>query len=81
MLKKLIYRSHYRGTKEGDLLLSSFAKIKLADCSKDEQITYEKLLEINDYSIHEWLLHPRNAPLEFRDIILKIANFHSNHQK
>ena len=76
MLKKLIYKSHYRGTKEGDFLLSSFAKFALADCSDAEQNVYADLLEFTDSQIHEWVLQPQKAPQLFIEIILKIANFH-----
>ena len=77
VLKKRIYKSHYRGTKEGDFLLSSFAKLELANCSDAEQNIYADLLEFTDSQIHEWLLQPQKAPQLFRGIILKIANFHN----
>jgi antitoxin CptB len=75
-LKKLIYKSHYRGTKEGDFLLSSFSKCALEKCSESEQKIYARLLECTDVQIHEWVLHPPSAPLEFQGIVLKIADFH-----
>lgn len=77
MLKKLIYKSHYRGTKEGDFLLSSFAKFALIKCSDVEQNIYADLLERTDAQIHEWVLNPQIAPEQFQGIILKIADFHN----
>ncbi len=76
MIKKLIYKSHYRGTKEGDFILSSFAKSSLANCSKDEIRMYSELLEYKDTEIHEWVLFPQNSPALLKPIILKIATFH-----
>ena len=76
-LKKLIYKSHYRGTKEGDFLLSSFAKSALVSCSDHMQKIYGKLLECTDAQIHEWVLLPQSAPQEFRETVLKIADFHN----
>ena len=76
-LKKLIYKSHYRATKEGDFLLSPFSKIILGDCSVAEQTNYEQLLEYTDAQIQEWVLEPKCAPLQFQNIILKIAKFHN----
>ena len=76
MLKKLVYKSHYRGTKEGDFLLSSFAKLALSECSDAEHEIYANLLEHNDTQIHEWVLNPQIAPKQFQEIILKIADFH-----
>ncbi len=76
MLKKLIYKSHYRGTKEGDFILSSFAKNILQQCSNNEIKMYETLLEYTDVEIHEWTVSPQNAPTHLQPIILKIAEFH-----
>ena len=76
MLKKLIYKSHYRGTKEGDFILSSFAKNILQQCSNNEIKMYETLLEYTDVEIHEWAVSPQNAPTHLQPIILKIAEFH-----
>jgi len=74
-VKKLIYRSHYRGTKEGDHLLSAFARHRLSSCSEFEQKTYGDLLEYTDAQIFEWVLWPSKVPPQFLDIILKIARF------
>ncbi len=76
MLKKLIYKSHYRGTKEGDFILSSFAKNILQQSSNNEIKMYETLLEYTDVEIHEWTVSPQNAPTHLQPIILKIAEFH-----
>jgi|GEM_PF-399456 len=76
MLKKLIYRSHYRGTKEGDFLLSSFAKDMLDTCSVDEVNMYDELLNHRDAEIHQWTLFPERAPLHLQSILMKIADFH-----
>ncbi len=76
MLKKLIYKSHYRGTKEGDFILSSFARDALVNCSDDEVGVYEDLLEYTDAEIQAWVLLPNNASAHLRKIILKIADFH-----
>lgn len=76
MLKKLIYKSHYRGTKEGDLLLSSFAKTALSDCSDYEQKVYADLLKFSDAQINEWILQPQKAPKLFKGMLQKIACFH-----
>lgn len=76
MIKKLIYRSQYRGTKEGDFILSSFAKNELSNCSKDEINKYSELLEHKDTEIHEWVVSPQKSPFHLKPIVLKIADFH-----
>jgi succinate dehydrogenase flavin-adding protein (antitoxin of CptAB toxin-antitoxin module) len=75
-LKKIIYKSHYRATKEGDFLLSPFAKLILGNCSVAEQANYESLLEYTDAQIQKWVLEPQYAPLPLQSIISKIAKFH-----
>ncbi len=76
MLKKLIYKSHYRGTKEGDFILSSFAKHALEACSDADIKAYKELLEYTDGEIQEWVLSIQNTPTHLQPIILKIAEFH-----
>ena len=74
--KKLAYKSHYRGTKEGDYLLSSFAKYELENCSEQEIKMYEQLLDYTDTEIQEWVMSPQKTPTLLKEIILKIAAFH-----
>jgi len=49
--KKILYRSTYRGTKELDLLLSSFVKKYLNKLGKNELIELEKFLDLEDEKI------------------------------
>lgn len=76
MIKKLVYKSHYRGTKEGDFILSSFSKLALEACSDSDIKAYENLLEYTDNEIQEWILSVHDAPARLQPIILKIAKFH-----
>ena len=46
--KKLLYRSNYRGTKEMDILLSSFVKKYINEFSKSDLLDLEVLLETED---------------------------------
>ncbi len=49
--KKLVYRSSYRGTKEMDLLLSSFVKFYINKLTAKDLYELEKFLEISDEDI------------------------------
>ena len=49
--KKILYRSAYRGTKELDLLLSSFVKKYLNKLGNDELIELERFLDLEDEKI------------------------------
>lgn len=77
MIKKLIYRSHYRGTKEGDYILSSFAKNMLDNCTAEELEMYNELLEYSDTKIHQWLSASTRRPPHLQKIIKKITEFHN----
>jgi antitoxin CptB len=46
--KKIIYRSSYRGTKEMDILLSSFVNKYIEIFSPDELVYLDKFLDYED---------------------------------
>ena len=53
--KKIIYRSNYRGTKEMDKLLGTFVKKYINDLSDDDLVKLEKLLDIDDSNLYNFL--------------------------
>ena len=53
--KKIIYRSIYRGTKEMDKLLGAFVKKYINDLSDDDLVKLEKLLDIDDSNLYNFL--------------------------
>ena len=53
--KKIIYRSNYRGTKEMDKLLGAFVKKYINDLSHDDLMKLEKLLNIDDSNLYNFL--------------------------
>ena len=53
--KKIIYRSNYRGTKEMDKLLGAFVKKYINDLSDDDLVKLEKLLDIDDTNLYNFL--------------------------
>ena len=53
--KKIIYRSNYRGTKEMDKLLGAFVKKYINDLSDDDLVKLEKLLDIDDLNLYNFL--------------------------
>ena len=74
--KKNIYRSQYRGSKEMDLLMSSFVKSIINDISIDELLKLEELVNLGD----ENLMHLRNNQVDQKNsttnnIINKFVNF------
>ena len=55
--KKIIYRSNHRGTKEMDLILSSFVKKYIDFLNEKELIELESLLNIDDGTLYKWYLN------------------------
>ena len=54
--KQIIYRSIHRGTKEMDLLLSSFVKKYIDVLNYEDLMDLGKLLLIDDDIIYKWYL-------------------------
>ena len=52
--KKIIYKSTYRGTKEMDVLISSFTKKIINDLNMDELIILSNLLDIDDENLYKF---------------------------
>jgi len=50
---KIIYRSNYRGTKEMDKLLGSFAKIYINQLSEEELLLLSDLLDLDDENLYK----------------------------
>ena len=55
--KKLIYRAEYRGTKEMDILLSSFVNKYINTFDENELIELEKFLNFEDEIILNFYHH------------------------
>ncbi len=74
--KRLLYRSVHRGCKETDILLGEFATAKLDTLSNPELKIYEKLLEVNDVDIYNWLTEKTQIPAEYdTEVFSKIKSF------
>ena len=52
--RKIIYRSNYRGTKEMDILLSSFVESIISLLNKEELENLLNFLNIDDENLHKY---------------------------
>lgn len=76
LIKKLIYRSNHRGTKEMDLLIGGFANNNLQSLTSEELKEFEILLNFTDKELSSWLVdNNSNKELENLSISKKIKNF------
>lgn len=62
--KRLLYRSVYRGNKENDILLGQFARAHIDSFDVSELDQYERLLEIGDNQIYDWVSGKEAVPAE-----------------
>jgi len=76
LIKKLLYRSNHRGTKEMDLLIGGFANENLKKLSTEELREFEILLNFTDKELSSWLVdNVKNVDLEKFSISGKIKEF------
>ena len=79
--KRLLYLSWRRGMRETDLLLGRFADRHLQGLSQDQLARYEKLLEIEDGLLLDWITR-RSAPSSEHDsdVLRLLIDFHHPRQ-
>jgi antitoxin CptB len=76
LIKKLLYRSNHRGTKEMDLLIGGFANENLNKLNSNELKEFELLLNFTDKELNSWLVdNKKNIELENFSISKKIKEF------
>jgi antitoxin CptB len=77
--KKIIYRSKYRGSKEMDKLLGSFAKKYVNELNNNDLIDLDKLLNIDDENLYNFY-NGLTTSIEFmnNNINLLYKNFKLN---
>jgi succinate dehydrogenase flavin-adding protein (antitoxin of CptAB toxin-antitoxin module) len=76
LIKKLLYRSNHRGTKEMDLLIGGFANENLKKLTPEELQEFESLLNFTDKELSSWLVdNKKNIDLENFSISKKIKEF------
>ncbi len=74
--KKLLYRANYRGFKEADILIGTFARRFLDEMSDGELDEFEALLAVNDRDLYEWATGKREAPANVRGPVFdKLRSF------
>jgi antitoxin CptB len=76
LIKKLLYRSNHRGTKEMDLLLGGFANAHIKHLTEKELQEFESLLEFTDKELSLWLIDNKsNLDIEKLSVSKKIKSF------
>ena len=73
-LKKLLFKTSHRGTKEMDIILGTFANKQLESMTKNDLALFDELLDISDPELYKWLTSDNEEiiPEKFRYLIDKI---------
>ncbi|MAK12425.1 MAG: succinate dehydrogenase assembly factor 2 [Candidatus Pelagibacter sp.] len=75
-IKKLIFRSSHRGTKEMDLVLGGYFKKNYNTLSDKELVEFEKLLDFSDKILTDYfVMNKTNANVNGFEIVKKIKNY------
>ena len=70
-LKKILWRCR-RGTKELDLILESFAQKRYRSLDVELREQFDKLLQIQDPVLADWLCYKNTPDMEFRKIVTEV---------
>tara|TARA_B100000029_G_C17510603_1_gene936100 strand:- start:51 stop:305 length:255 start_codon:yes stop_codon:yes gene_type:complete len=76
LLKRIIYRSTHRGTKEMDLLLGGFVKKKINVLNDKDLGDLDELLSLDDETIQKWYYEKKSHnPILNTTLSKMIINF------
>jgi antitoxin CptB len=70
--KRLRFRSWHRGTKETDQLLGGFADRYLAEFSPVQLSTYDRLLDLEDHDLWDWMTGRDVPPAEVDSEVMRL---------
>jgi antitoxin CptB len=70
--KRLLFRSWHRGTKETDQVLGSFADAHLDGFTPEQLDTYDRLLDLEDVDLWDWLTGRGDPPVEVQSDVLRL---------
>jgi antitoxin CptB len=69
--RKLQFRSWHRGTRELDLIFGPFADAAIETLDESELDDYERLLNLEDSDLMDWVLAARPLPPEIDSPLLQ----------
>ena len=74
LIKKLKYRSNYRGNKEMDIIFARFNDKHLDNLPLDQLYEFEKIINQQDADLYLWIQNPELTPENIsKDIILAMS--------
>ncbi len=75
-LRKLRYRAWHRGFREMDILMGNFADNYLDSMTNSELQDFERILNLPDQDLYEWITSRRSVPIEYQSsLFTKLQDF------
>ena len=71
-VKKLIYKSNHRGSKEMDILLGKFASKYIDLLNEEELKLFEMILELDDRDIYQYALGKIEIPEKLQNRVMTL---------
>jgi antitoxin CptB len=74
----MLFRSWHRGIREMDIVYGRFADAAIAILSETELDDLERLLELRDQQVFDWVIGAQMAPAEYDTALFRwLRDFHS----
>ena len=70
--KRILYKATHRGTQEADKIIGGFAQLELKNLSEDHLHDFDKLLDVSDVDLVNWILGRQSVPKIFDNQIFKL---------
>src|SRR5260370_31417760 len=75
--RKLLFRSWHRGMREMDLVMGKFADAEISRLTEPELGEYERLIELPDGELLQWITGEQKIPAEHDGAVLRrLRAFH-----
>lgn len=81
--KRVLYRASHRGTKEMDWLLGHYATEKIDAMDENVLSLFEKLIDLPDYKLEQWIIIPHLAredkdyDIQWQGLLEDMNKFHN----
>ena len=76
--RRLLFRSWHRGIREMDLVYGQFADAQIAVLSDAELDEYERLLELRDQQVFDWVSGAQVTPPNYdTPLFRRLRDFHN----
>lgn len=77
--RRILFRAWRRGTREMDLIMGGFADRYIGDLTEAETEEFERLIEVLDLDLFQWINGELPIPSEYNTPLLqRVIEFHTH---